>query len=512
MCSGAGCSISPVTYVFVSSNSFHKAIHIVIHQALEMPGKYSHSVVLAEYSSRGIIELPSEQQAAYLKTSPYAASHHGRQGPSWSQTPPTPQKRAQSALAYTGPYTPNHPSLKSPQQRVIIDNNADSGTENSSRYYQQRAFTPDVRSRNGVASKGSPQRQPENGPHGQAAYPKMTARPATSRDSTGFRPNAKEERLRVDEFLRDVPNPLKSAGGQSVPVTRNAQPNSFVQKQQHSKSTSQPSAATGPGRLNDSRQTQGVQQQGRRYKEDYTSETAPAEPDFDDFNDSEEVQDSYFEDEGMHGSKTGAPGQMTPPRTPPRAMDSRAQTRPSTLGDHSDIDTLPETITSPQSSHKKVDSMASMSTTSSRGAHAMPRTSKQADSKNSGAQNSASGWALPEIDENSGFTPEIFAQDLKDPSSHTSDENLPRDINGHLMGAVSSGRDVDFTKEEHSESDDDAAIPPDIGRYRDEEDITKSPAIKSKKSEGAIGSASQTPKSRKGGFFSRFRSKSRPRT
>ena len=116
-----------------------------------MPGKYSHSVVLADYSARGVIALPSEQQEAYLKTSPYAASQYGRYASSWSQ-PPTPQKRSQSAMAYTGPYNPNHHNLTSPLRHAGVNRNAEQLSGNHNRYELQRAMSPDVRVRNGPSN------------------------------------------------------------------------------------------------------------------------------------------------------------------------------------------------------------------------------------------------------------------------------------------------------------------------------------------------------------------------
>ena len=40
-----------------------------------MPGKYSHSVVLADFSSRGMISLPDEQHVKYINASPQQQNH-----------------------------------------------------------------------------------------------------------------------------------------------------------------------------------------------------------------------------------------------------------------------------------------------------------------------------------------------------------------------------------------------------------------------------------------------------
>ncbi|KAK5073799.1 hypothetical protein LTR64_007063 [Lithohypha guttulata] len=59
-----------------------------------MPGKYSHSVVLADYSTRGLIVLPPDQHDKYLESAPKPQKkpHHEQQRPRSAQAiykPPT---------------------------------------------------------------------------------------------------------------------------------------------------------------------------------------------------------------------------------------------------------------------------------------------------------------------------------------------------------------------------------------------------------------------------------------
>ena len=60
-----------------------------------MPGKYSHGVVLAQYSSLGLIDLPNSQHVAYLDSCP-PSTHGAPSSTSRAQSHTTPKSRAQS--------------------------------------------------------------------------------------------------------------------------------------------------------------------------------------------------------------------------------------------------------------------------------------------------------------------------------------------------------------------------------------------------------------------------------
>ena len=93
-----------------------------------MPGRYSHSVVLAHYSSKGLINLPNGQHLAYVNSSPAASRRTVASTKSQPRSLPASESRSRSATFRSGDRGGRRNS-KSPwrsngdasSQRIVID-------------------------------------------------------------------------------------------------------------------------------------------------------------------------------------------------------------------------------------------------------------------------------------------------------------------------------------------------------------------------------------------------------
>lgn len=151
-----------------------------------MPGKYSHSVVLADYSSRGIIVLPPDQQTRYAKSAPSkrgpAASTQRLRGTRSAQTMYRPPSTTREGWDLPVPDRP-HPSLSTNatpvRARINVLTEEDEGDPRPLRYsgyYDQIPHsTPAVNVASQVDSGSAYERQQFR--NGAAASPQQSEDP-----------------------------------------------------------------------------------------------------------------------------------------------------------------------------------------------------------------------------------------------------------------------------------------------------------------------------------------------
>jgi hypothetical protein len=107
-----------------------------------MPNKFSHSVVLAHYSSLGLIDLPNSQHVAYLNTYPpsssgrpstasTAQSNHSKASHGGDANENTSQNSAPGQTSHSSRLTNAVDSRRTTGRRVILDADVSSKTQHS---------------------------------------------------------------------------------------------------------------------------------------------------------------------------------------------------------------------------------------------------------------------------------------------------------------------------------------------------------------------------------------------
>lgn len=131
-----------------------------------MPNKYSHSVVLAHYSSLGLIDLPNDQYIAYIKTQP------GSRRPSTLSRSRLPVTSAQGSVTSSSGYSNRYRIVdddcivswsatnggeygRSTKRDIIIDPDGGSGDEGVVLHKRHDQIDPAARSQKGLNGHGS---------------------------------------------------------------------------------------------------------------------------------------------------------------------------------------------------------------------------------------------------------------------------------------------------------------------------------------------------------------------
>lgn len=517
-----------------------------------MPGKYSHSAVLADYSSRGIISLPNEEHYAFLKSSHYSASTRSRQNSTtWSEEPPAPQPRSRSALAVTNRSYPESGRVSAAGRRVIIDRDLDTEEDGVVKSdfrpnYQRPATSQTVRNLPNrgrelalkhiqESSRSKTQTIPTSDHAAFLSVSKFDGAQPRSPQLTDNRTN----RLRAEEFLRQNPVPPtrapQNATASSSSASQPSNTNKALPKLEPAAEIRSSPNASIPARKGSIPQSQSLKPprkpENLQHRAIYEPQTSVAqqtatEPDFGGFSDAEPQADSYFE-KGPEprmakpqnvvsvSQRPARPGGTSPRILPARNTESRATTHRSVSTEPPETLNVVGTGTSPSQS-QGLRSLTSMSTTSSKGVPLVTRVNKTGETKKSAPEQSNQNWKLPEIDEDGTFGPDFFTQGPEDIIPRNGSDGSIDSFLNRPLGTVSAGRDIDFSKDNDDDSEADAACPPDIGRFRMDEELLESSFLQSTRTNDMIGkttSAAQRPSQGKmTGFFSRLRTKGKSKS